>query len=427
MKKILFIILFCLIVFPFSVFAEDYEVQTLIPINTHATVKTDKFLYDDFYYTYVDGSKDGLISFSSITNNTVSKTAVSINILLFNEEQKNIGFVTYCSDKDYSSNYSGFKLSGNQTAPFSISVVSKYFVDGYYPSDVRYISVYDENKYCHVGGYDNYKDLTIDQIINGTTSKKDRFHFSLFEFFSGLGDFGLFPLIVKILGALFFLYITGIALNMLHERMYAKRTILAFIPVVDFFISMKMSFGKIVSTIYLILSIIACILYYFGIPILLYIIVILFIISILINIFKYFSKKYELFIIEPSIKAVGLESNNAFTAEVPKEKKKFSLFKKKNKDKNNDTNQLSGVDSPASVAQPFLESQSDVLDLSYDDKNITNSTSLQGNENTSDLFNVSVGEIANIGNNNESSNVNNENNNNNNNETDDSDLSKFFH
>ena len=87
-----------------------------------------------------------------------------------------------------------------------------------------------------------------------------------------------------------------------------------------------------------------------------------------------------------------------------KKRKKFSLFKK-NKDKNNDTNQLSGIDSPASVAQPFLESQSDVLDLSYDDKNITSSTSLQGNQNTSDLFNVSVGEIANIGNNTESSNV----------------------
>ena len=332
-KRLFFIGLLSLLIFPFIVFAEDYEVQTLIPINTHATVKTDKFLYDDFYYTYVDGSKDGLISFSSITNNTVSKTAVSINILLFNEEQKNIGFVTYCSDKDYSSNYSGFKLSGNQTAPFSISVVSKYFVDGYYPSDVSYISVYDENKYCHVGGYDNYKDLTIDQIVNGTTAKKERFHFSLFEFFSGLGDFGLFPIIVKIIGVLFFLYITGLALNMLHERMYVKRTILAFIPIIDFFISMKMSFGKIVSTIYLIFSIIACVLYYFGISILLYIIIVLFIISVLINVFKFFSKKYELFIIEPSIKMVGLESNNAFTAEVPKEKKKNLFFKKKNKDK----------------------------------------------------------------------------------------------
>ena len=52
--------------------------------------------------------------------------------------KKNIGFVTYCSDKDYSSNYSGFKLgSGKSNAPFSISVVSKYFVDGYYPGDVR--------------------------------------------------------------------------------------------------------------------------------------------------------------------------------------------------------------------------------------------------------------------------------------------------
>ena len=43
--------------------------------------------------------------------------------------------------------------------------------------------------------------------------------------------------------------------------MYDKGTILAFIPVVDFFISMKMAFGKIVSTIYLILSIIACAFY----------------------------------------------------------------------------------------------------------------------------------------------------------------------
>lgn len=425
-KKLFFIILLCLFVFPFFVYAEDYEIQTLIPINTHATVKTDKFLYGDFYYTYVDGSKEGLISFSSITNNTVSKTAVSINILLFNEEQKNIGFVTYCSDKDYSSNYSGFKLSGNQSAPFSISVVSKYFVDGYYPSDVRYISVYDENKYCHIGGYDNYKDLTIDQIVNGAISKKDTFHFSLFEFFSGLGDFGLFPVIVKIIGVLFFLYIIGIALNMLHERMYVKRTVLAFIPLIDFFVSMKMAFGKIVSTIYLILSIIACILYYFNIPILLYVIVGLFIISLLINLFKFFSKKYDLFIIEPSIKAVGLESNNAFTAEVPKEKKNFSFFKKKKK--NNDTNHFINSNSSTNFDQPYLDSQNDILDLSYDDKNITVSTSLQSNENNNDLFNVSVGEIANTGNNTDSSlDSNNMSNESTNNENGDSDLYKFFH
>lgn len=425
-KKLFFIILLCLFVFPFFVYAEDYEIQTLIPINTHATVKTDKFLYGDFYYTYVDGSKAGLISFSSITNNTVSKTAVSINVLLFNEEQKNIGFVTYCSDKDYSSNYSGFKLSGNQSAPFSISVVSKYLVDGYYPSDVRYISVYDENKYCHIGGYDNYKNLTIDQIVNGAISKKDIFHFSLFEFFSGLGDFGLFPVIVKIIGVLFFLYIIGISLNMLHERMHGKRTILAFIPLIDFFISMKMAFGKIVSTTYLILSVIACVLYYFGIPILLYVIVVLFIISVFINLFKFFSKKYDLFIIEPSIKTVGLESNNAFTAEVPKEKKNFSFFKKKKK--NNDTNHFINSNSSTNFDQPYLDSQNDILDLSYDDKNITASTSLQSNENNNDLFNVSVGEIANTGNNTDSSlDSNNMSNESTNNENGDSDLYKFFH
>ena len=93
-NKLLFVGIFIILIFPLFVSADDYEVQTLIPINTHATVRTDKFIYNDFYYTYFADGQDGVISFSSITNNTVSKTAVSINILLFNEEQKNIGFVT---------------------------------------------------------------------------------------------------------------------------------------------------------------------------------------------------------------------------------------------------------------------------------------------------------------------------------------------
>ena len=208
--------------------------------------------------------------------------------------------------------------------------------------------------------------------------------------------------------------------------MHGKRTILAFIPLIDFFISMKMAFGKIVSTTYLILSIIACVLYYFGIPILLYVIVVLFIISVFINVFKFFSKKYDLFIIEPSIKTDGLESNNAFTAEVPKEKKNFSFFKKKKK--NNDTNHFINSNSSTNFDQPYLDSQNDILDLSYDDKNITVSTSLQSNENNNDLFNVSVGEIANTGNNTDSSlDSNNMSNESTNNENGDSDLYKFFH
>ena len=413
-NRILFLVLCVLFSFPLLVYADDYEIQTLIPINTHATVKTDKFLYSDFYYTYVDGNSDGLISFSSITNNTISKTAVTINILLFNEEQKNIGYVTYCSDRDFSSNYSGFKLLGHQSAPFSISVVKKYFAEGFNAGDVRYISVYDENKYCHIGGYDNYKGLTIDQIVNGRTSKKGQFNFSLFEFFSTFASFKIFSLIVKVVGVLFFLYILGIFINILHERMYVKRTIFAFFPILNFFISMKMSFGKIVSIVYLIISIISCVLYYYGIPILFYIIVILFVISFFVNLFKFFSKKYDLFIFEPSIKTVGLETNSAFTADVPREKKRFSIFKKK---KNNDealSNSFFNTNNNSlNSSQSFPDENNNVLDLSYDN-NTNFSNTLQSNVNNDNLYNVTSGG-------NHESNVDNNSNN-----SEDSDLFKFF-
>lgn len=412
-NKLLFVGIFIILIFPLFVSADDYEVQTLIPINTHATVRTDKFIYNDFYYTYFADGQDGVISFSSITNNTVSKTAVSINILLFNEEQKNIGFVTYCSDKDYSSNNSGFKLYGKQSEPFSINVVNKYFVDGFQASDVRYISVYDENKYCHIGGYDNYKGLTIDQIINGTVSKKDKINFSLFELFSSFKNFALFSLIIKIIAVVFFLYILGNLLNKLHERMYVKKTILAYVPIINLFISMKMAFGKIVSTIYFILCILACILFYFKFTFLLYTVIILFIISAIVNLFKFYSKKYDLFIIEPSIKTVGLESNTAFYNSNSDKKEKKSFFKKKKK--NNDdllSNHYINNDSSS------LDGQNTILDLSYDDKNVD--SSLQDTENSNDMFNVSAGEISDI---NSISSLDNSSNNN----DSDSDLSKFFH
>ena len=172
MKK--FILLVILLLTPIMVYAEDYDVKTLIPVDTKATVKTEKFDYNNFVYnSSVDSKWNSLITFESIKNNTVTKKPVSINILLFGEDQKNIGFVTYCTNKDLDSNYTDFELAGNASAPFSINVVSKYFVDGKTTSDVKYISVLDENKYCQVGGYDKYEYLTIDQIINGVVTKKD--------------------------------------------------------------------------------------------------------------------------------------------------------------------------------------------------------------------------------------------------------------
>ena len=190
MKKILLFLV--LLLLPVMVYAED--VKTLIPVDTKVSVKTEKFDYNNFIYnSKIDEKGNSKITFDSIKNNTISKVPVSINILLFDSNKKNIGYLTYCSDKDYDSNYSGFKLNGNGSSSFTINVVSKYFVTGNSTSDVKYISVLDENSYCQVGGYDKYKGLTLDEIVNGTPNDERN---EIEKFISDLEEKGLMPIII---------------------------------------------------------------------------------------------------------------------------------------------------------------------------------------------------------------------------------------
>ena len=174
MKKIKILLLgICIFLISSNVCAEEYKTNTLIPVDTKATVGTDKFDYKNFVYdSNVDAKGNANLKFESIQNNTLSKIAVSINVLLFDENQKNIGFLTYCTDKDVSSEYAGFKVTANQVVPFNITVTNRYFVRGKLPKDVKYIAVRDENKYCQIGGYDNYAGLTIEEIVNGAAENK---------------------------------------------------------------------------------------------------------------------------------------------------------------------------------------------------------------------------------------------------------------
>lgn len=175
-----FVVLFVSIVQ--NVYADDYKTNTLIPVNTVASVETDKFDYKNFVYnSTVDAKGNATIKFETIQNNTLSKTAISINVLLFDESKKNIGFLTYCTDKDVSSDNAGFKIKANQAVPFTISVTKRYFVEGKLPKDVRYIAVRDENRYCQIGGYDNYKGLTIEEILNGPETTKKGLSFPDFS------------------------------------------------------------------------------------------------------------------------------------------------------------------------------------------------------------------------------------------------------
>ena len=98
-----------------NVEAIDYQVNSLIPSDSLATVNTTKFNYNNFiYHSQLDVDGNASLEFAGIKNNSHMKTPVSINVLLFDESKKNIGFLTYCSDKDLSSNNYGYKLGDNE-------------------------------------------------------------------------------------------------------------------------------------------------------------------------------------------------------------------------------------------------------------------------------------------------------------------------
>lgn len=313
MKKFIYYLFIIVVLFtPIFVFGEEYKTSQLISVDTNATVSTEKFTYQDFSYrSSLDGSGNTIISFNSIINNTISKTPVSVNILLFDNDQKNIGIVTYCSNKDYGSNYEGFKLNGNQAAPFSIKISNnKYFVKGKGPGDVKYISILDENKYCKIGGYNNYEGLTVDEITNGisTDSKSE---LKLSKYLEEFKESGVMGIVLPIAIALIIFIVYGTIINSLYKKIYSKSSFLAYIPVGNIFVTFQVSFGKIVAFIGTLLFVVSIGLFFMGIKFILYITSVLVLIAFLIVLIKLFTKKYDLLLLEPGIQTnVSLENNN---------------------------------------------------------------------------------------------------------------------
>ena len=124
----------------------------LYSISESSSTATDTFTYNSMSYVYDQNSDSSQFNFGSIVNNTDKSQYVSINILLFDKDKKNIGFATYCSEKDLDGEFSQFKIKGKESVPFNIKVSNKYFVEEKSSKDIAYYSVLDENKYCHIGG-----------------------------------------------------------------------------------------------------------------------------------------------------------------------------------------------------------------------------------------------------------------------------------
>ena len=314
MKRFLKVLLFTFVFFCVAnVNAQSYDVGTLIPVNNSATVETDTFTYNDINFNNYDNSGYRLISFQSITRKSSgnSPIPISINVLLFDSNEKNIGYVTYCSEKDYDGDYSGYTIKSLQSSPFTIKLVKKYFVNKddtlksqYTFNDIAYYSVLDDNHFCKVGGYDKYKGLTLEQINSGELSNaktKKTFNFSdIIPSISG----GVLVIVISLLIVFIALFIFGSILNALYKRMYAERTALAYIPIANSYVCVKLAFGKIVSLVYIILFFVSIPLSFVGIGMIFSSLLGIFCsIAFIVVIIKLITKKYDLFYFEPSVKS----------------------------------------------------------------------------------------------------------------------------
>lgn len=284
-----------------DVYAGDYSIKELIPVEDEANVFSKTFNYTGVKFEAdSSGRANGVLRFNSIVNNTSSKKTPSFNILLFDGTKKNIGFITYCGEKDYGSDNTMFYIPGKDAKPFSINVTSRYFggnemdYEGivHEPGEILYYSFFSDNSYCQIGGYTKYIGLTLEEITGGEVNfdnedidkklKLNELILYLPYFLIGL---------VALIGY-------GLLLNSLYKRMHARTSVLSYIPMTNLYIAVKLAFGKKVAWIFYILCIISLIIVYntssmtfacclAGLVIL----------ATLIDIVKLVSGKYDLFVI----------------------------------------------------------------------------------------------------------------------------------
>lgn len=253
MKKGLYFILVLFFLFQLvSVNAVENSKLNLISKDSPSSLDTETFSYKNISFS------NSRFNFESITNNTGKKLPVSINVLLFDKDKENIGFVTYCSEKDLDSEYAQYNLKPKQSTSFYINISKKYFVEGKSISDISYYSILDDNKYCHIGGYDKYKGKSFDQIskdLSGSTSvdESNTQTNKIIEYFQNSDIKGkITPIIIIVLILIF----RGVITNILYKIMYADAPMLSYLPVGTDYVSIKLAFGDLVAKYFVISNII---------------------------------------------------------------------------------------------------------------------------------------------------------------------------
>ena len=201
MKKYFkYLLIVVISLFSVNVEALAHKTVEIFPVGETATVTTETFEYTNFVYVpAAEGSKFGTMEFESVTNKTDKTIPLSINILMFDKNKKNIGFLTYCSLKDISGDYAQMKIKANASSEFSFNVTDTYFAGGSTAKDIAYLAVLDDNKYCQIGGYDKYAGQTIEEIShrNSPSQNNDNKSFDISKL--NLGKWVPLTIIVSII------------------------------------------------------------------------------------------------------------------------------------------------------------------------------------------------------------------------------------
>lgn len=344
MKKFKYMIILFVLMLGLSipVNAETYETGVLIPLDTNASVVTDTFQYDFVAESAINEKGYSKLTFSNIKNLTDKKAYVTINVLLFDSESKNIGMVTYCSDLDNDTEYTDFMLNGGASTQFYINVVPRYFAKNKTAADIKYVAVLDDNKYCHIGGYDQYEGLTIEGINlyhDENTLKKlsilknGVFMIAMIAIFIGIG----------------LCFIQGLIVNTLHRKIYNCGNIFAFLPITNYYVSVKVAFGSMVAKIYII-GLIISVLLSSILPVVSVLVGFVGFASIIVTIVKLATKNYNLF--------TGAEVNAAANKNIVRKKEVKAPVEES-------TPAPAPVPVVPTVEEVIAQNKEEALDLSY--------------------------------------------------------------
>lgn len=362
MKKVLLIIYTLVLSFLVITNVNALESElNLVGIGETTSFSTDNFDYSNIsFVSVVDSTNNyGAFNIETVTNKSNKTLPISIDILLFDKNKKNIGYLTYCTDRDYSSSYAQYKLKPNTSSAIAIMVSKKYFIDNVTSADLGYYAVYDDNIYCHVGGYTKYKGLTLEEIKNGNVVvDKDKQSFDYMKYFNKINFSAIIGMLI---GLLVSYIIVGIILNALNKRMNAESSVLAFLPIGNNYIAVKLAFGAIIGKWYILLYVLSIVLYALSIGFVMVILSFVSSVALIIDIVKLITKKYDLLIFDPSVNNNNIAEKVDVISDTSSSRQSFIL----NEDQINNNDDKSHVEEDDEKISLGSNNDDEMIDLNY--------------------------------------------------------------